>query len=100
MMLVQKYSHVVSDVLHNFLYSTFCTSTIRTFHFDASSTVIPHPSKVETGGEDASFLLDDNEGKTIAFGVADGVGGYSLQGIDAGYYSRYLMKAVHAELKK
>ncbi|TMW89866.1 hypothetical protein EJD97_016539 [Solanum chilense] len=42
-------------------------------------------------GEDAHFI--DELFKTI--GVADGVGGWAKQGIDAGIYSRELMKNSH-----
>jgi len=41
---------------------------------------------METGGEDAYFTINDKEGSCFAFGCADGVGGYSLQGIDAGFF--------------
>nr|CCA25952.1 hypothetical protein SELMODRAFT_79882 [Albugo laibachii Nc14] len=50
--------------------------------------MIPHPQKQATGGEDAHFLSD------IMVGVADGVGGWARKGIDAGEYSRSLMKMV------
>lgn len=46
----------------------------------------PHPNKVASGGEDAYII----EGDTWA-GVADGVGGWALSGIDSGLYSRELM---------
>eukprot|EP00898_Chlorokybus_atmophyticus_P001728 jgi/Chlat1/2556/Chrsp175S02408 len=45
------------------------------------------PEKSETGGEDAWFISDSGR----AAGVADGVGGWSAQGIDAGVYARELM---------
>lgn len=48
---------------------------------------IPHPAKMATGGEDAHFFTD------YAFGVADGVGGWTAHGIDAGEYARGLMNA-------
>jgi len=48
---------------------------------------IPHPAKMATGGEDASFSCSH------ALGVADGVGGWSAHGIDAGEYARGLMNA-------
>jgi len=50
--------------------------------------MLPHPDKVDRGGEDAYFI--SNHG--VAIGVADGVGGWAEVGIDAGEYSRLLMK--------
>jgi protein phosphatase PTC7 len=50
--------------------------------------VIPHPDKVEKGGEDAVLVKD----RLIA--VADGVGGWSDIGVDAGKYSKQLIKLV------
>eukprot|EP00193_Tetraselmis_chui_P016855 CAMPEP_0177793430 /NCGR_PEP_ID=MMETSP0491_2-20121128/25069_1 /TAXON_ID=63592 /ORGANISM="Tetraselmis chuii, Strain PLY429" /LENGTH=420 /DNA_ID=CAMNT_0019315941 /DNA_START=149 /DNA_END=1411 /DNA_ORIENTATION=+ len=50
--------------------------------------MLPHPDKVERGGEDSYFILDSG----VAAGVADGVGGWAEVGIDAGAYARLLMK--------
>ena len=47
--------------------------------------MLPHPDKVETGGEDAFFVSSHGQG---AFGVADGVGGWNLEGVDPSRYSR------------
>jgi hypothetical protein len=47
---------------------------------------IPHPAKVEKGGEDAHFVLG-----STAIGVADGVGGWCKNGINPGEYSKQLM---------
>jgi len=55
------------------------------FYFTSSSAVIPHPAKTASGGEDAHFS------NRAAVGVADGVGGWSQYGIDAGEYARQLM---------
>ena len=44
-------------------------------------------AKASKGGEDAYFISSDKH----AFGVADGVGGWALQGVDSGIYSRKLM---------
>eukprot|EP00249_Psilotum_nudum_P022481 c28532_g1_i3 orf=383-1780(+) len=48
---------------------------------------LPHPEKEITGGEDAYFICADQQ----AVGVADGVGGWAMEGIDAGQYARELM---------
>jgi hypothetical protein len=40
--------------------------------------MIPHPDKASTGGEDALFATPH------AVGIADGVGGWGLRGVDAG----------------
>lgn len=51
---------------------------------------LPHPQKRATGGEDAWFVRGDT------VGVADGVGGWARKGVDAGEYSRSLMRAAAA----
>ncbi len=50
---------------------------------------VPHPGKQERGGEDAFFA----ESGCAAFGVADGVGGWSAHGIDPSLYPRWLLSA-------
>ena len=59
----------------------------------AGSYLIPHPSKVDKGGEDAYFICETGQ----CMGVADGVGGWAEIGIDPGLYSRELMQ--HAKEK-
>jgi len=49
--------------------------------------MIPHPAKVDKGGEDAYFVSSDG----LALGVADGVGGWGLHGIDPAIYARSMM---------
>eukprot|EP00392_Amoebophrya_sp_AT5.2_P019554 g20444.t1 len=56
--------------------------------FQGSKFGLPHPDKADKGGEDALMLTS----KII--GVADGVGGWSRRGIDAGEYSRALLDHV------
>ncbi|KAK8952417.1 putative protein phosphatase 2C BIPP2C1 [Platanthera zijinensis] len=53
----------------------------------SGAALLPHPSKALTGGEDAFFVACNNW-----FGVADGVGQWSLEGINAGLYARELME--------
>ncbi|XP_008782121.2 probable protein phosphatase 2C 62 isoform X2 [Phoenix dactylifera] len=53
----------------------------------SGAAILPHPSKALTGGEDAYFVACKNW-----FGVADGVGQWSLEGINAGLYARELMQ--------
>lgn len=48
---------------------------------------LPHPKKVETGGEDAHFICSEEQ----VVGVADGVGGWADVGVNAGDYARELM---------
>ncbi|PIN01854.1 Serine/threonine protein phosphatase [Handroanthus impetiginosus] len=48
---------------------------------------LPHPAKEETGGEDAHFICANEQ----VIGVADGVGGWSEVGVNAGLYARELM---------
>uniref|UniRef100_A0A0A9FE58 Protein phosphatase n=1 Tax=Arundo donax TaxID=35708 RepID=A0A0A9FE58_ARUDO len=52
----------------------------------SGAAMLPHPSKVLTGGEDAYFIACDGW-----FGVADGVGQWSFEGINSGLYARELM---------
>ncbi|KAL6867274.1 hypothetical protein ACP4OV_015298 [Aristida adscensionis] len=52
----------------------------------SGAAMLPHPSKAVTGGEDAYFIACDGW-----FGVADGVGQWSFEGINAGLYARELM---------
>eukprot|EP01066_Platyproteum_vivax_P009468 Platyproteum_vivax@DN4170_c0_g1_i1.p1 len=56
--------------------------------FDSAKCVIPHPYKEHFGGEDAAFCTDR------ALGVADGVGSWESVGIDAGLYSKELLRRV------
>lgn len=57
------------------------------FVLEAGAGMIPHPAKVDRGGEDAYFICD----KGTCMGVADGVGGWAEVGVDPGLYSRELM---------
>ncbi|KAI5679762.1 hypothetical protein M9H77_00989 [Catharanthus roseus] len=50
--------------------------------------VIPHPKKVEKGGEDAFFVSSHNGG---VIGVADGVSGWAEQNVNPALFSRELM---------
>lgn len=65
----------------------------------SGSCYLPHPAKVEKGGEDAHFICADEQ----AIGVADGVGGWAEVGIDAGEFACELMsnsvKAIRDETK-
>ncbi|KAH7656256.1 Protein-serine/threonine phosphatase protein [Dioscorea alata] len=57
------------------------------FLLSSGAALLPHPAKALTGGEDAYFLACKNW-----FGVADGVGQWSLEGINAGLYAKELME--------
>ncbi|KAK9989139.1 hypothetical protein SO802_029378 [Lithocarpus litseifolius] len=52
----------------------------------SGAALLPHPSKALTGGEDAYFVAGQNW-----LGVADGVGQWSLEGINAGRYAQELL---------
>ncbi|KAJ0021272.1 hypothetical protein Pint_32458 [Pistacia integerrima] len=56
--------------------------------FRVGTHLIPHPSKVDRGGEDA-FLVSSYNGGVIA--VADGVSGWAEQNVDSSLFSRELM---------
>lgn len=53
---------------------------------ESSVVVLPHPKKVKTGGEDASFTRDGYG----YYAVFDGVSGWARKGVDAGAFSREL----------
>ncbi|KAF9591916.1 hypothetical protein IFM89_010274 [Coptis chinensis] len=55
------------------------------------SHLIPHPRKVEKGGEDAFFVSSYNGGVVA---IADGVSGWAEQNIDPALFSRELMANV------
>lgn len=55
--------------------------------FTAGGNTVPHPKKTQTGGEDAFFI--DNQ--MMAFGIADGVGGWAGSGVDPAEYSKKIM---------
>ncbi|KAM7259468.1 hypothetical protein ACFE04_015209 [Oxalis oulophora] len=52
------------------------------------SYVLPHPKKVERGGEDALFVSSYNGG---VIAVADGVSGWAEQNVDPSLFARQLM---------
>ncbi|XP_021909921.1 probable protein phosphatase 2C 26 isoform X1 [Carica papaya] len=56
--------------------------------FCVGTYLIPHPNKVERGGEDA-FFVSGYKGGVIA--VADGVSGWAEQNVDPSLFSRELM---------
>ena len=57
-------------------------------HFRYGARLIPHPTKVQKGGEDSFFV------NTNVLAVADGVGGWIRWGIDPSKYSRTLCKNI------
>ncbi|GMP89813.1 hypothetical protein CsSME_00041210 [Camellia sinensis var. sinensis] len=56
--------------------------------FCIGTHLIPHPNKVEKGGEDAFFVSSYNGG---IIAVADGVSGWAEQNVDPSLFSRELM---------
>lgn len=58
------------------------------YRFRYASKIIPHPDKVEKGGEDALFAHDN------ILVVADGVGGWAGKGVDPGLYSKKLCSII------
>ena len=59
-------------------------------YFEHKTVLIPADTKLETGGEDAAASSSSDN----MLVVADGVGGWSLQGIDAGIFSQRLTEAI------
>ncbi|KAB5520612.1 hypothetical protein DKX38_024931 [Salix brachista] len=65
------------------------TKTIRSeMSFCIGTHMIPHPKKVERGGED-SFFVSDYNGGVIA--VADGVSGWAERNVDPSLFPQELM---------
>mmetsp|Transcript_22895 Transcript_22895/g.40754 ORF Transcript_22895/g.40754 Transcript_22895/m.40754 type:complete len:337 (-) Transcript_22895:252-1262(-) len=62
----------------------------------AAVSSIPHPEKVDTGGEDAWFISQIGGG---AIGVSDGVGGWRESGVNPGDYSKFFMKEACAYIE-
>ncbi|KAF5470379.1 hypothetical protein F2P56_010898, partial [Juglans regia] len=56
--------------------------------FCVGTHLIPHPNKVDRGGEDAFFVSNYNGG---VIAVADGVSGWAEQNVDPSLFSRELM---------
>ncbi|KAK6246797.1 hypothetical protein QUC31_018362 [Theobroma cacao] len=56
--------------------------------FCIGTHLIPHPNKVERGGEDAFFVSNFNGG---VIAVADGVSGWAEQNVDPSLFSKELM---------
>jgi len=70
------------------LHEDKCTiATVSNWKLNSSVFMIPHPSKVAKGGEDANFISDDAK----SIGVADGVGGWASHGVDPAIYANSIM---------
>ena len=61
----------------------------RAIRLEFDECMIPHPDKVEYGGEDAYFISTVGGG---ACGVSDGVGGWADSGVNPAEYSQTLME--------
>ncbi|XP_010099454.2 probable protein phosphatase 2C 26 isoform X2 [Morus notabilis] len=59
--------------------------------FSVGTHLIPHPNKVDRGGEDAFFVSSQNGG---IIAVADGVSGWAEEGVDPSLFPRELMANV------
>jgi protein phosphatase PTC7 len=59
-------------------------------YFERGFQSIPHPKKKERGSEDSFFTWRRQD--RFAFGVADGVGGWSKSGINPGIFANGLMR--------
>jgi len=66
-----------------------CLKSVFGWSSKVQVEIIPHPLKAAKGGEDAYFVSDIST--ALAFGVADGVGGWSNQGIDPSLVSKAIM---------
>ena len=100
--------HGFVDALSTLTWAAFCAAGLRlesAVHYlpvrapiatllclELTRAPAQHPDKRATGGEDASFVGADG----LSVGVADGVGGWAEQGVDAGIYARMLMSNAQA----
>jgi protein phosphatase PTC7 len=57
---------------------------------------MPHPEKLEKGGEDSYYACPVSQ----SFGVADGVGGWASQGVDPGVYSRRVLQESYDVIRR
>ena len=56
---------------------------------NSAAFLIPHPTKLKSGGEDAYFISTNNR----SLGVADGVGGWArIPGSNASWWSWEMME--------
>ena len=63
-------------------------------YFVSKTIIIPHDEKKHRGGEDAA----ENDESILV--VADGVGGWGLQGVNPGLFSNLLVKNVVSRNKE
>ncbi|KAK6946315.1 PPM-type phosphatase-like domain [Dillenia turbinata] len=81
----------------DFLFPIFrdCSSE-RDLKLVSGSLYLPKENELKPKGDDSHFICQ----KEGVIGVADGVGGWALKGIDAGEYARRLMKNCYVAVKK
>eukprot|EP01066_Platyproteum_vivax_P013078 Platyproteum_vivax@DN5948_c0_g1_i2.p1 len=72
---------------------TYNYATIRSYYFNSAKSIIPHPQKKDTGGDDAAFC------GIKYLGVADGVSSWKQHGVQSGLYSRELLQRVQDSLE-
>ncbi|XP_078436122.1 protein phosphatase 2C family protein [Wolffia australiana] len=65
-----------------------CLEIKSEVYFTAGAHLIPHPKKVDRGGEDAFFVHGRGGG---VLGVADGVSGWAQRNVDPSLFSRELI---------
>ena len=68
----------------------FTPNTDHYSHESANRTLKSHNTGKPTSGQDAYFVSKVGNSSNIAFGVADGVGGWSDSGIDSAHFSHGL----------
>lgn len=62
------------------------------FSFDPATQDDRTKTRSQRSGQDAFFVSQVGNGSNVAFGVADGVGGWIESGIDSAHFSRGLCK--------
>ena len=83
-----------------------CSSTLPNLHLEYGASVLPHPAKARSGGEDAHLVIGrllrarGEREVTGAFAVFDGVGAWVNEGVDSGLFSRTLARQTRDALSR
>ena len=82
------------------------SSALPQLRLEYGASVVPHPAKARTGGEDAHLAIGrllqarGEREVTGAFGVFDGVGAWVNEGVDSGIFSRTLARQTRDALSR
>jgi hypothetical protein len=74
-------------------YLSVNAKSLISYALKSQASMLPHPDKKKTGGEDAYFV------HKYAVGVSDGVGGWAETGVNPALFSRALVKGAEQSLQ-